>query len=323
VLSLVTMPYVGYRFEHGGGTVTVESGANSRRRGGLRTGTANLAWAIARQFSLHRVVAFLFALLAVEVSAFWVINGRTESPICADAHDKLVFVSPAPSDAPYANWHSISVEGIRPRVNLDAAGLPVWSDGTFHPTAATVLGLHAVAGGDRETAEHMAAGLLEHRDGGWFPLNFPFDYWHQAAGWRSQITQGLALSVFTRLGDLESAAQIAPTIVPNDRGWLEEYPGQSPILNGHIFAALGLWDYWTATGDRDAGARALAAIDVVRRNLGTFFTSGRVWYDLEHRQRMPAAYRSVYVEQFTWLKAITGEQCFQDAIDATLAYRPS
>jgi hypothetical protein len=168
----------------------------------------------------------------------------------------------------------------------------------------------------------MADGLLRHSEGPWFPLNFAFDHWQQQPGWRSQITQGIALSLFTRLGNIDQARAIAPTLMPNAQGWLEEYPGQSPVLNGHIFAAFGLWDYWVATGDDQARARALAAIDVVRLNIGKFFTARAIWYDVEHRQRMPASYKSVYVDQFTWLEAMTGEPCFGYAVRATAAYQP-
>ena len=118
------------------------------------------------------------------------------------------------------------------------------------------------------------------RDGAWwFPYRFPWKYYARSlsAPWWSGMAQGEALSLFVRLfeetGDArwENAAHqtwksmlqphasgTAPwaSLVIDGHLYSEEYAtrDQPPllVLNGHVFAAFGVWDYWRMTQDEQA-----------------------------------------------------------------------
>ncbi|GGS28628.1 D-glucuronyl C5-epimerase family protein [Actinokineospora fastidiosa] len=129
-----------------------------------------------------------------------------------------------------------------------------------------------------------AQRLVERRvlsDGGWYHP-YPFDFsLHGLPGatmrapWFSGMAQGQALSLFTRLHQVtgeqwwrdaaeatftsfrNAPAQGLPSVVDIDSAgylWLEEYPrwptaDSDRTLNGHVFAAFGLYDYHQLTGD--------------------------------------------------------------------------
>jgi hypothetical protein len=237
------------------------------------------------------------------------------SAICATSRQPLAFVDPPAYARPFVNWRPLP-----PALDLQSGpdGTAVWTDGTLHPGATAERGIRALNVGDRDTANHMADALMAHADGVRFPYRFDFPQEHEKAPWTSMFAQGLALVLFTWL-DRPEAPAIAGTITPDAGGWFEEYPGSSPVVDGHIFAALGLYEYAHASGDKRAERRALDAIELVRAQVGVFVTSSGVWYDLQHEQRLGALYPSIEIEQFSWLSAITGERCFDDVARAVLA----
>ncbi|MFI7428893.1 D-glucuronyl C5-epimerase family protein [Micromonospora sp. NPDC049836] len=128
---------------------------------------------------------------------------------------------------------------------------------------------------------------VESRGAWWYPYEFDVPACGQLpviqAPWYSAMSQGQLLSLFVRLyqvtGDQKwrEAADLtfASLLLPpgpglpwaswvDDAGylWLEEYPvtpgvtGER-VLNGHIFALYGVYDYWRLTAD----SRAVAIFD--------------------------------------------------------------
>ncbi|WP_346120216.1 D-glucuronyl C5-epimerase family protein [Micromonospora coerulea] len=121
------------------------------------------------------------------------------------------------------------------------------------------------------------------------------------APWYSGMAQGQLLSLFVRLyevtGDAKwktaadstflsltlsasSAAPWASWTDPNGYLWLEEYPASAGttgerVLNGHIFALYGVYDYWRLTADARAVAVFDGAASTVRRYLPTHFRMPR------------------------------------------------
>ncbi|GAA3758246.1 D-glucuronyl C5-epimerase family protein [Micromonospora maritima] len=138
--------------------------------------------------------------------------------------------------------------------------------------------------------------------GAWF---YPYDFdLSRCAGrpllrapWYSGMAQGEMLSLFVGLAEITgeakwrtaadntflsltlSASASAPWgswVDPNGYLWLEEYPVSAGttgerVLNGHIFALYGVYDYWRLTADERAVAVFDGAASTVRRYLPTHF----------------------------------------------------
>ncbi|MFC0031034.1 D-glucuronyl C5-epimerase family protein [Micromonospora chaiyaphumensis] len=138
--------------------------------------------------------------------------------------------------------------------------------------------------------------------GAWF---YPYDFdLTRCAGrpvlrapWYSGMAQGQLLSLFVGLAELtgdakwrtaadntflsltlpaSTTAPWASWVDPNGFLWLEEYPVTAGttgerVLNGHIFALYGVYDYWRLTADDRAVALFDGAASTVRRYVPTHF----------------------------------------------------
>ncbi len=107
--------------------------------------------------------------------------------------------------------------------------------------------------------------------------------------------------------------------------WFEEYP-QVPsthVLNGHMFALFGLWDYYRVT--RSALARSLfldgqrTAVDGLRLSDTGFW--GR--YDLAHAGLCTSSYLSLEIAQLRVLKIVTKSSSADTLITAFSHYTRS
>lgn len=178
----------------------------------------------------------------------------------------------------------------------------------FHPVVVGFAGLADLRDDDERGARAAAANLLAHAEpDGRLPYGFAWD--EMRPPWYSGMAQGLALSLFSRLGMREAADATYATLPTFTRpdGWIEEYPGQSPILNGHIFAAFGLYDYWSLSGRGETELRA--AMQVVADNLHRFLDrSGRVRYALDDSRYFPD-YDAAHAAQLEALAAMSGLPC--------------
>lgn len=156
-----------------------------------------------------------------------------------------------------------------------------WVDYPFgrhrNPVTTTQWGfadlLRAAATGERRFYERAAAAgewLLEQQssDGAW---RVGFDFADLPRGWVSAMYQGQAISLLLRLnslapdGRLVASSQAAYEFMMKDQSGggtlgrfsdgspvLEEYPGSARyphVLNGSIFALLGVYDLWLSLGD--------------------------------------------------------------------------
>jgi len=152
----------------------------------------------------------------------------------------------------------------------------------------------------RAQADRLISQHTEAHGSWWFPYGFDFTHAVHSgvsytAPWYSGMAQGEAVSLFVQLSELEAltaderAEYLAaaghafaslqhqddgyPWVVNTDPDgylWIQEYPGADPgtgdyTFNGMIFALLGIFDYYCATGDPaaaamyDAGATTIAA----------------------------------------------------------------
>jgi len=197
-------------------------------------------------------------------------------------------------DAPYSDEPPVNVHddvqkqldstGLR-IVNMGPGGSRV-----DHPVAYAQYGISALLEYQKTGEQIWLDRALRHaqrleqmrteRDGAWyFPYLFDWTYPGATihAPWWSAMAQGEALSLFVRLyeqtGDENwrsavdhtwlslkqprSAAEPWATMTDQELLVFEEYAGDAAplkVLNGHLFALFGVYDYWRLTGDAEAVA---------------------------------------------------------------------
>lgn len=204
------------------------------------------------------------------------------------AFDTTGFSFDATAAAPYSDRAPAAVSGVELDASdlrvYRIRGTGVAAD---HPVVYAQYGISALLEYERtgqqvwlDRAERQAEGLIAMRavsgDAWWFPYGFAWTYYDRtlAAPWWSAMAQGQALSLFTRLAQAsddtrwERAAQSTwrsflqgrstshpwSSVIIDGSLYLEEYAGGQPplqVLNGQLFAAFGLYDYWRWTGDAE------------------------------------------------------------------------
>jgi hypothetical protein len=195
-----------------------------------------------------------------------------------------------------------------------------------------------------DVAAHVAARLsgTGRRSGSALYLAYDFDFrMHGRASetlrapWYSGMAQGLAISFFLRLhletGDAryratadELMAAISrlrtsdrtPWVSTIDsRGylWIEEYPlSHDHTLNGYLFALLGVYEYWLATGSRSALRVLRGGVATLVHYLPQFRNPGAISaYCLKHRVQS-AGYHRTHIWQLERLAGISGVKFFSD-----------
>ncbi|BFU46600.1 hypothetical protein KRMM14A1004_48370 [Krasilnikovia sp. MM14-A1004] len=183
---------------------------------------------------------------------------------------------------------------------------------------------------------------VESRGAWWFPYRFDFPLASglgrtMPAPWYSAMAQGQALSLFTRLAEVTGWARWrvaaaatfaslrlgyragAPWAVWRDGNamlWLEEYPGPVPtasarVLNGHIFATFGVWDYWRSTRSAQAAAIFNDAVTTVRRYaLDGFRNRGAASRYSLSAPNTSEKYHLIHTRQLMHLHALTADPVF-------------
>lgn len=187
----------------------------------------------------------------------------------------------------------------------------------------------------------------ERDDGGalWFGYRFPYRYYDvtMPVPWWSSMGQGQPLSLFSRLtrhDDAERWLELAhatfrsfdgwrtlgrPWITTMDRHgllWFEEYAGDvEPLLviNGHIFALYGLYDYAMLTADEHAIDFFDGGATTVRESIPAFRVPGGISYYCvregycQRPEWQNAAYHPIHIQQLRMLGRMTGDSTFENA----------
>jgi hypothetical protein len=208
----------------------------------------------------------------------------------------------------------------------------------------TYLGM-AVRNGDRLLADAVHADTAIY-----FPYQFDFALGGNpndlmTAPWYSAMAQGQALSAFVRLfratgadrwkdaadRTFASFTRLGPTSEPwtvfVDRDgylWLEEYPKDPPmqVLNGHVFALFGLYEYFELTSSETALDLLRGSLTTVKEYGEAFRNPGAVSaYDLRVRYQN-AKYHAIHIKQLRLLADITGDPDFLRLADAFEADSP-
>ena len=178
-----------------------------------------------------------------------------------------------------------------------------------------------------------------------FPYRFDFvlhgnptDVMH--APWYSAMAQGQALSAFVALyaatgepgyrraadatfasfldsGDPRGGGPWVTFVDSDGYLWLEEYAKGPPmqVLNGHIFATFGLYDYARLTDEPPARRLFDAAVTTVRRYGEAFRHPGGLSSYCLRWHVTSEKYHFVHVNQLRTLSAMTGDRWFAGLAD--------
>ena len=95
--------------------------------------------------------------------------------------------------------------------------------------------------------------------------------------------------------------------------WLEEYPTEKPllVLNGFIYAILGLFDLHRLTGSTEVEADIRACINTLKNTLREFDTGFWSFYDLGEKELVRYYYqKNVHIPQLEILYILTKEPIF-------------
>ena len=180
--------------------------------------------------------------------------------------------------------------------------------------------------------------------------NHAFDWEYRTrlkSPWYSGLAQGQGISLLVRAhretgdaGYLDAAQRAFQSFLkpPADGGvtftdeagdvWFEEYIVFPPthILNGFIWAAWGVYDYFLATQSRCAQNLFTKAIETLRRNLHRYDTGYWSLYE-ESGTRLPMLaspfYHRLHIVQLRVLHRLTGEDIFKQYADRWERYAQS
>jgi hypothetical protein len=191
-------------------------------------------------------------------------------------------------------------------------------------------------------AEQLLSMVIEDDDAWWLPFWFDYPPEGLTAPWFNAMSQGLALSFFTRLhrvtGDeaylqaaehlFESYRRLGRRKGGGDRPWiayvadggylwLEHYPNGRPnhVLNAHLHSLIGLYEYWQHTRSPEARNLLEGALTTMRDRAGIFRREGKSsLYGLRTRTKH-FKYHQVHIWQLRLLSRMTGDPFFRELAD--------
>ncbi|MFQ5641402.1 MAG: D-glucuronyl C5-epimerase family protein, partial [bacterium] len=193
---------------------------------------------------------------------------------------------------------------------------------------------------DLDTVKTIVTWLLEKctewRSGitAWI-YDYDLDFYGHRAPWISAMAQAQGISLLLRVYSLlpnDSILYITQSAFeaflhpvreggvtasfPDGALVFEEYPTDPPslVLNGHIFALLGIFDYATFWQDKAAFDLFGVAITGLKKNLERYDTGYWNLYDLHPTRRLASPmYIEVHFRLLTLLSEITGDDFFRKA----------
>lgn len=232
----------------------------------------------------------------------------------------------------------------------DADGIPVrkWLDGKYYYSPVRIeiqaivrLDSYVRTGNDagyiptlQKLADKLRELAIPSGDALFFPMPFDFAYGKLKAPWFNAMAQGYALSFFTRMyrvfghqADLDTANAVfksfqimGPITGPwvsqpvNGYLWLEHYPKGKflEVLNAHMHALFGLYDYWQQVGTPESRQILLGAISTMRHELPLFRRKGKTSAYCLVNPVYSLKYHWIHIHQVQELALVTGDQWFTD-----------
>ncbi len=167
--------------------------------------------------------------------------------------------------------------------------------------------------------------------------DYDLDFYRLKAPWISGMAQGQGISLLLRYCRLISEERLLEItkeafqvfLNPVARGGVvshfpdgslvfEEFPTNPPslVLNGHVFALLGIYDYSVFWQDKTAKELFQAAVNGLKNNLNRYDTGFWNFYDLHPTRRLASLmYVKVHVQLLHILASLTEEPFFKDVAD--------
>jgi hypothetical protein len=203
-------------------------------------------------------------------------------------------------------------------------------------------------------ARYLRRVRIVRADAWWLP--FWFDYHPEGlkAPWFNAMSQGLALSFFVRLARVtgdevhrDAADRVfasfrrlgpRPTGIVQAKGrpwvayvderghlWLEHYPRKRPdhVLNAHLHALNGLYEYWQLTRSPEARQILEGALTTMRERAARYRRKGRVSIYGVRSRTNHFKYHEIHIWQLRLLGRMTRDPFFTRLASSLAQDRPA
>lgn len=183
--------------------------------------------------------------------------------------------------------------------------------------------------GYQETFLRQSEWLVSNQEMGAWSHRYEVPYLGLRNPWVSAMAQGQGISVLLRayqltqderyLRSATEAFQLfkipiekkGVVCLENGSVWFEEYPNiekPSHVLNGHMWAMFGLWDYYRVTNDDEAKQLFNRGVETLKKNLYKYDTGYWVLYDQAQKNFLvDQLYIDFQIDQLHVIHAITGD----------------
>lgn len=194
-------------------------------------------------------------------------------------------------------------------------------------------------------ADWLTEDLITKNNFSVLKYNYNWAFYNMVAPWRSGLANGVSLQVFIKAHAIthdEKYLTVAKQILnsfyvevnqggvtykSDDKGWwFEEFSDEggyvSRVLNGHMFATLGIHDYFEYTHDSSANYLFEQGAKGLKNNLPKYDKEGGPsYYDM---RGTPAniKYHFIHVDLLGKMFKITGDPIYKFYEDKWAAYKP-
>jgi heparosan-N-sulfate-glucuronate 5-epimerase len=305
---------------------------------------------VAARLNYYRRISSAYLLPAKSQLTFWHDQPQVSSDVSLGELGEyyMPFLEKAgyagPYDAagiPLLNYHgNIGLQ-------YNPIAISQWGLGNFN------LFLRSKDEGHKQKSLGAADWLVKHLEPNAFGVpvwNHQFDWEYRTplkAPWYSGLAQGQGISLLVRVAQdtgrseyLEAATrafasfsksvQEGGVVFTDERGdiWFEEYIVSPPthILNGFIWAAWGVYDFFLATKEKTAQQLFDRAVETLRRNLDRYDLGFWSLYE-QSGTRLPMVassfYHQLHVMQLRLMYRLTGDEVFSQYADRWAAYARS
>ncbi len=174
--------------------------------------------------------------------------------------------------------------------------------------------------------------LVEHQEAGKWTYNFDLKKYSLQRGWISAMAQGQAISLLLRTWQFTNDSvyfqsareafklfqltldQNGVSFFNSDSSiWFEEYPNRlepTHVLNGHVWALFGIWDYYRVTRDSTAKWLFEAGVNAIEDQIELYDTGFWVLYEQKPFQLLNGTYMDLQIDQLEVLYFLTHHDVF-------------
>jgi len=178
----------------------------------------------------------------------------------------------------------------------------------------------------------LVENIVDKKNFGVWEHYYTLPYYNFKTPWIHGMAQGLAVSALLRAYELTKEKKYLDTAkkaynvfnVPLKKGgvryidkqkniWLEEYSVTPPphILNGYIFALLGVYDFYQFTKQEKALELWNEGIKTLEKKLDDYDLGYWSLYNLAHKHPAPIHYHKIHIKQLNRLYQITKNKLFK------------